>query len=121
MQAELFPVEIIYFDEFKKNLKKLSKKYKNIKKDIEPLIEELKNKNFLGDKVTDVSSKHTVYKARRPNSDSNKGKRSGYRIIYQVRQDGKTIELVTIFSKAEQPDISNNEIREIIKAANPED
>lgn len=54
-----------------------------------------------------------VFKARVENSDANKGKSGSYRVIYYVQTEDKAI-LLTIYSKSEQEDISNQEIREIL-------
>jgi len=56
---------------------------------------------------------YEVFKTRVRNSDSGKGKSSGYRVIYQRTADGPVI-LVTIYSKSDQADISPRDIREII-------
>jgi len=45
--------------------------------------------------------------------DIQKGKSSGYRIIYQVKTPKKAL-LVEIYSKLDQGDISPNQIRKII-------
>jgi mRNA-degrading endonuclease RelE of RelBE toxin-antitoxin system len=48
------------------------------------------------------------------NSDIRKGKRSGYRLIYNLRTPTQII-LVTIYSKLEQADISAEQIRRILR------
>ncbi len=112
MQSELIPILIYFSDEFKKCLKQLAKKNSKIKSDVEPLIEQLQAGHFTGDRVPKAG--HQVYKARIKNSSSEKGKRSGYRLIYYV-QDYQTVILLTIYSKSEQPDISTTQIKRIIR------
>jgi mRNA-degrading endonuclease RelE of RelBE toxin-antitoxin system len=47
MTDDYFKISIRFTDEFEKQLYPLSKKYRNIKKDIEPIIEQLTKKNFI--------------------------------------------------------------------------
>ncbi|WP_425430010.1 type II toxin-antitoxin system RelE/ParE family toxin [Desulfamplus magnetovallimortis] len=56
---------------------------------------------------------YSVYKVRIKNSDNNKGKRSGYRLIYYVKKGDEVI-LLTLYSKSEQGDISSQEVCAII-------
>ena len=101
---------IIPSDEFKKNTKTLQKKYRNIKQDIELLAKELLCNPFLG---TELSN--NIYKIRIKNSDNNKGKSAGYRIItYVVDKDSK-IFLISIYSKSEQDNILDVEIKELVE------
>ena len=55
-----------------------------------------------------------VYKLRVRNSDIQKGKSGGYRLIYYV-QTSTGIILLTIYAKSEQVDIAVEEIQQIIK------
>ena len=54
-----------------------------------------------------------VFKVRVQNTDIQKGKRAGYRLIYQAKQPTLAV-LVTMYSKAEQSDISQERIRRIL-------
>ena len=56
----------------------------------------------------------SVFKIRIKNSDIQKGKQSGYRIIYHLKTPSHII-LVTVYSKLEQKDISTKQIKNIIK------
>ena len=67
---------------------------------------------LVGDQITGTG--YTLFKSRVRNSDIQKGKRSGYRLIYWLRTS-KDIILVTIYSKLDQGDISTKEIRRILK------
>lgn len=53
-------------------------------------------------------------KVRIRNSDTQKGKSGGYRLIYWT-DSAKLIVLLDIYSKSDQTDIEVNEIRQIIK------
>ena len=105
------PIEVLFTPEFKRNLRQLAKKYRQIKADVQPLLDELIHGGTPGDQIPGVRS--TVFKVRVKNSDSRKGKSGGFRIIYQhVRE--RVIVLVTIYSKTEQTDITPHAIRQII-------
>ncbi len=67
------PVE--FTPEFKRNIRHLSKKYRHIKSDVQPVIEDLKSGRTLGDQIQ--STGYTVYKVRVKNTDIRKGKRAG--------------------------------------------
>jgi mRNA-degrading endonuclease RelE of RelBE toxin-antitoxin system len=102
---------VFFTNEFKRNLRQLARKYRRIKTDIQPVLDELEQGGTPGDRIPGVSA--VVYKIRVRNSDSGKGKRGGYRILYQVYSETRII-LVTVYSKTEQADITSDEIRSII-------
>jgi len=108
-------IEVEYTPEFKRNIRHLSKKYRHIKSDVQPVIEDLEAGKTLGDQIQSVG--YAVYKVRVKNTDIKKGKRAGYRLIYYIKTTSKTI-LVTIYSKTEQGDITADEIRRIIEEFN---
>lgn len=105
-------IQIEFTPEFKRNLRALAKKYRQIRSDIQPIIDRLQEGDFVGDQVT--GTEYTVFKARLKNSDIQKGKSSGYRMIYYLKTPTKII-LVTIYSKLEQADIAAKQIRKILK------
>lgn len=98
--------------EFKRNVKRLGKKYRLIEEDIEPLIKQLEAGETPGDKIS--GNKYSVYKTRVKNSDIRKGKSGGYRVIYYT-VTRLAIILTTIYSKSERDDITNREIENIIE------
>nr|WP_322095882.1 type II toxin-antitoxin system RelE/ParE family toxin [Pseudanabaena mucicola] len=57
---------------------------------------------------------YTVFKLRIKNSDNQKGKSAGYRVIYYLKTSTSVI-LITIYSKSEQSDILATEVRRIIE------
>ena len=110
---------VFFTPEFKRNLRQLAKKYRRIKSDLQPLLDELGQRQIPGDQIPGVQ--YEVFKVRVRNSDSGKGKSGGYRVIYQ-RTSQQTVVLITIYSKTEQEDIAANDIRQIIadyEAAQP--
>lgn len=56
---------------------------------------------------------YTVFKARLKNSDIQKGKSGGYRVIYQLK-DNTCVLLIVIYSKSDETDIPADRIRQII-------
>lgn len=103
--------EILFTFEFKRNLRALAKKYRSIKGDLQPIIEQLENGELPGDQVPGVHL--TIFKVRVQNTDIQKGKRSAYRCIYYLKSRDQII-LVTIYSKLDQSDVSGKRIKEIL-------
>lgn len=85
MTEEPPQVELIFSDEFKSRLRVLNKRYRNIHSDLQPLLDEIQSGDFPGDRIPNTGS--TVFKARLKNSDTQKGKSGGYRVIYQLRNE----------------------------------
>ena len=103
--------EIILTKYFKKNLAKLAKRYRSIRKDLEPLIEKLQAGEILGDQIS--GSSYQVFKVRLKNSNIQKGKSAGYRVIYYIKTDTQII-LITIYTKSDLSNIKNSVIEQII-------
>jgi mRNA-degrading endonuclease RelE of RelBE toxin-antitoxin system len=99
--------------EYRKNLKNLAKKYQNIRADTQSAIAELQQGNLLGDRLAGFGSNVYVYKVRVKNSNIQKGKSAGYRIIYLL-ESLTSILLLTIYSKSEQEDITDAQIQSIL-------
>ncbi|MBE9007415.1 type II toxin-antitoxin system RelE/ParE family toxin [Fortiea sp. LEGE XX443] len=106
-------VSIRFSDEFEQELYRLSKRFRNIRSDVQPIIEQLQQGNIFGDRIGGIGEKYVVYKVRVRNSNIQKGKSAGYRLIYQV-ESPTSILLLTIYSKSDGEDIDANEIRDIV-------
>lgn len=105
-------VEIRLTPEFQRKLKNFAKKYRQIPTDIQPVLEQLQVGEFLGDRIPDIG--FPVMKVRIRNSDTQKGKSGGYRLIYWISST-TLIVLLDIYSKSDREDIEIDEIRQIIK------
>lgn len=105
-------MKIYYTREFKRNLRQLSRRYRRIRSDIEPVIDELKAGNTPGDQISGVG--YTLFKVRVKNSDNNKGKSGGYRVLYYVKT-ATHITLVTVYSKSDQGDVEDDVLRQILQ------
>ena len=101
--------EIRVVDEFKKDVKKLFKKYRSIKSDILELIERLEKDYTIG---IDLGS--NLYKIKVKNSDIG-GKSGGYRVIYYTKLANNKIYLLTIFSKTKKENIDIKSLKPIIE------
>jgi mRNA-degrading endonuclease RelE of RelBE toxin-antitoxin system len=89
----------------------LVKKYPHLKQDINPVLVQLQQGELLGDLIQHIC--YSVYKVRVKNSDNNKGKSAGYRMIYYVKQQDNIV-LLSLYVKSEQGDISAADIQAII-------
>jgi mRNA-degrading endonuclease RelE of RelBE toxin-antitoxin system len=96
---------------FKRNIKTLGKKYRNIRNDVELIIKQLQNGELPGDKISGIG--YSVFKLRVKNSNLAKGKSGGYRLIYYC-QTSTGIVLLTIYTKSEQVNIAAEDIKNII-------
>ncbi|MBD2081099.1 type II toxin-antitoxin system RelE/ParE family toxin [Leptolyngbya sp. FACHB-17] len=85
---------------FKRNLRDLTKKYR-------------KTSARRANRRSNTGSGYPVFKLRVRNSDTQKGKSGGYRLIYYLRTVTGII-LLTIYTESEQADIAAEDIRSII-------
>ncbi len=98
---------------FQRNLHSLAKKYRSIRKDLEPVIEQLQQGELAGERIPDVG--YSVFKLRVRNSDIKKGKSGSYRLIYYLATSTGIV-LITIYAKSEQANIAAEDLRSIIEA-----
>jgi mRNA-degrading endonuclease RelE of RelBE toxin-antitoxin system len=96
---------------FNRNLRKLAKKYRSIRNDLQPVIAQLEQGELLGEQIPGVG--YAVFKLRVRNSDTQKGKSGGYRLIYYLKTITAII-LLTIYAKSEQVDIAAVDVWSII-------
>ena len=104
-------MKLQYSTTFKRQLKHLLRRYRQVKKDIKPIIDALVVGETPGDQITGTG--YTLYKVRAKNRDSQRGKSGGYRVIYYLKTKEKCI-LVTLYSKSEQGDISAAELKHLL-------
>jgi len=76
------------------------------------LLADLVKGETLGHQITGTGA--TLYKVRIKNSDSNKGKSGGYRVVYYVKHKHSTV-LLTIYSKSDQTDVSINVLSKLVE------
>ena len=104
-------VQVLISPTFNRNLRALAKKYRHIRDDIQPVIEQLEQGELPGDQIPGIG--YPVFKLRVRNSDIQKGKSGGYRLIYYVKTVAGII-LLTVYIKSEQVDIAAQDIQAII-------
>ena len=104
-------IDIQLTREFQKKARLLAKKYRHIKTDLKPILEKLRLGETLGDRIPGL--KYIVYKLRVRNSDIQKGKSGGYRLIYWLQKPSGIV-LLDIYSKSEQDNIALTTIQQII-------
>ena len=97
-------------DNFKKEAKKLIKKYASLQAEIVQLGKELAE-----NPITGTPLGNDVYKIRLSIASKNKGKSGGARVISFVKIIGETVFLLSIYSKGEKDTISDSEIEELLK------
>jgi mRNA-degrading endonuclease RelE of RelBE toxin-antitoxin system len=105
-------MQVDYGEGFKRQVKRLSKRYRSIKSDIKPIIDSLLAGEIIGDQLSGYE--HSLYKVRVKNSDNLKGKSGGYRCIYYLKTETHCT-LVTIYSKSDQGDIEADELNKLLR------
>jgi hypothetical protein len=101
-------------DEFKRNFKRLSKKFRTLNAELNELIIELEDNPKLG-----KSLGAGLYKIRLASDSKGGGKSGGFRVItYYVEEtdDSEIVYLITIYDKSEEDSIKKNELLKITKA-----
>jgi mRNA-degrading endonuclease RelE of RelBE toxin-antitoxin system len=108
------PIQVSISDRFADEVRQLAKRYRRIRLDVQPIIEQLESGELPGDQIPGMD--YTLFKVRVKNSDARRGKSGGYRIIYYLKTDTQIL-LVTLYSKSDKPDVTADEVREIITRA----
>ena len=96
-------------DNFKKEAKRLNKKYPSLKTDLERLFAELQDNPTIG-----TSLGNNIYKIRIAISSKGKGKSGGARVMSFVKISDYVILLFSIYDKSEKDNISDKEIKGLI-------
>jgi mRNA-degrading endonuclease RelE of RelBE toxin-antitoxin system len=112
MQSDSPSIQIESTSEFQRKLRTLAKKYRRIANDIQPIIAQLQSGEQIGNQISGLEG-YVVFKARVKNSEIQKGKSSGYRLIYWV-ESPSSIVLLDIYTKSEQANIPAKKIQQII-------
>lgn len=101
---------VIASDNFKKEAKRLAKKYRSLKTELEVLGQQLSDDPTIG-----ISLGNNIYKIRIAILSKGKGKSGGARVISFVKINDEVVLLLSIYSKSEKDSISDAEIQELIK------
>ncbi len=102
--------DIIAIPNFKREIKKLAKKYSSLKYDFAKVIDSLEENPTQG-----VSFGNNCFKIRMAITSKSKGKSSGSRIITHFKISQSTVYLLSIFDKSAKESISNKALIELLK------
>jgi len=97
-------------DNFKKEAKRLSKKYPSLKSELAELFTELEENPTLGTPLG-----NDIYKIRLSIASKSKGKSGGARILSFVKVMQTTVLLFSIYSKGDVDNLTDKRIKELIK------
>ncbi|MBK7341187.1 MAG: type II toxin-antitoxin system RelE/ParE family toxin [Saprospiraceae bacterium] len=97
-------------DNFKKEAKRLVKKYRSLKTELAKLFTELEENPTLGTPLG-----NDIYKIRLAIASKNKGKSGGARVLSFVKVTQTTVLLFSIYSKGEVDNLTDKQIQELIK------
>ncbi|MFV0346856.1 MAG: type II toxin-antitoxin system RelE/ParE family toxin [Bacteroidales bacterium] len=101
--------DVVATESFERKIKRLAKKYRSIKSDLLPIIDELCEQPRLG-----ISIGKDCYKIRVTISSKGRGKSGGAHLIIFVRITKETVYLLDIYDKSEQETITDKEIEILI-------
>lgn len=101
---------IVAIPNFKRELKKIAKKYPSFKDDLANLFEMLKDEPIQGKALG-----NNCYKIRLAITSKSKGKSGGARIITYLQILQNTIYLLSIYDKSEKENIPDKEIKALLK------
>ena len=101
---------IIAVPTFRKELKKLAKKYHSLKSDLRVLFETLETNPTQGTNLG-----NNCYKIRLAIASKGKGKSGGARLITNFVITDATVYLLTIYDKSDKENLTNKELNELLK------
>ena len=97
-------------DNFKREAKRLIKKYRSLKVELAELMEELEENPKQGILITT-----DIYKIRMAVKSKGRGKSGGVRILTFINEDKQKILLFSIFDKSEKDNLSQKQIADLVK------
>ena len=105
--------DIVLSPSFKRSIKKLKKRFPSVKQDVELAIEVLLEHPTLG---TVIPGGAGGRKFRVKNSDLERGKSGGYRLLYYIEeQKVHRLYLLLLYAKSDRETISLQEIQQLLK------
>lgn len=102
--------EVIAIPHFKREIKQLAKKHPSLKEDFAKLIDSLQIAPQQGTPLG-----NNCYKIRMAITSKRKGKSGGSRVITCLKVSLTTVYLLSIYDKSEQENISDQELKELLK------
>lgn len=104
---------VVPSEKFKKEAKRLSKKYPSLKEELGQLNETLTDKPETGTPLG-----NDTYKIRLAIKSKGKGKSGGGRVITYVVKDNKEVYLLTIYDKSAFDSVDDKTLKNIIQSLN---
>lgn len=101
--------EIIATPRFRRDIKKLAKKYASLKTEFSQLL-----KNLAVNPKQGTPIGNECYKIRLAIASKGKGKSGGARIITNIAISNGIVYLLTIYDKSEKENISDRELKELL-------
>lgn len=95
---------------FRKEAKKLIKKYHSLKNEIETLGKELSKNPTLGTPLG-----NNCYKIRLSIASKGKGKSGGARVITYIFVNERTVYFLSLYDKSEKENITDQELKNLLK------
>ena len=102
--------KIVATPNFKKEIKRLAKKFHSLKQEYQELISSLEQHPTQG-----TSLGHDCYKIRLAIASKGKGKSGGARVITYLLVANNIVFLLTIYDKSEQSDITDKELQQMLE------
>ena len=102
-------LQVVEQELYTKAYKKLSKQYRHIQNDIDSFLDSIDSKEDLG-----IELKSNIFKVRIKNSDKNKGKSAGYRLISYLAIIDNALHLLYIYDKSKLENLTEKEIDNLI-------
>lgn len=101
---------VVLTGNFKKEAKRLSKKYPSLKTELIVLGKELTENPMLG-----IALGNSVFKIRLAVASKGRGKSGGTRVITYAEIDQRTVLLLSIYNKGEKDTITDSEIQTLLQ------
>jgi mRNA-degrading endonuclease RelE of RelBE toxin-antitoxin system len=101
--------DVIATPRFKRDIKRLTRKYLSLKKEYALLISELAENPQQG-----IPLGNNCYKIRLSIASKGKGKSGGARVITHIIVNENTVLLLTMYDKSEKENISDKELQELL-------
>ena len=106
------PYSVVLTTPFKKSVKRLKKRHRNINKDMHLAISTLTTNPYLGQIIQGASG---IRKLRVRNTDLKKGKSGGYRLLYYaVDEPSQILYLLLVYVKSDKADVTQRELKSLL-------
>jgi len=106
------PYNVVLTTPFKKSVKQLNKRYPHINQDMQLAISTLTTNPYLGQIIQGTSG---IRKLRVRNTDLQKGKSGGYRLLYYALDEPQQILYpLLVYVKSDQADVTQQELQSLL-------